>query len=318
MSLILGPSGARFQKSINVFCLTLLIASGCIRVLYPVVVIVHGSFAVTKAWWRPGGYFFNIVEEQAKTLGHKVVPFAWSGKPTDQEIRQAGQNLLRLLVSYPPQERIILIGHSHGGNIINVATNLLNDYVKEVFATSKPQTALQAMANFENPETSILQNGEPFDLSATTKKQEIVNPVNPLVTVPILISYPIEKIYLLGTPVSTKYMPSMGVVGALINLFSEGDLIQPVVGLYSRCYPLQDRLSNIQVALWEKEKVVNPGHSALHNSVIARWILHIPERLVQTCEGNFNQFCYAANGHILFSDKDCPIYCVRKELNTNS
>lgn len=291
----------------------LFFASSYLTTIYPVVIIVHGSFATTKSWWRPGGYFFNAVEQQAKILGHKVVPFAWSGKPTDQEIRHAAQSLFKLLISYPPQERIILIGHSHGGNIINVATNLLSDYIQANLAAPQSQVPISSTINTENSTASIFSQHEaPFDFSATIKKQEAINAINPLIATPISISYPIEKVYLLGTPVSSKYMPNMGIVGALINLFSDGDLVQPVIGLYSRCYPLQDRLSNLQVTLWEQGKIINPGHSVLHNSLIGQWILYIPEGLIQTGLGNFNQFRYATNGNVLFSDQNCPIYCVKK------
>src|SRR5580692_7758644 len=93
--------------------------------LHPVVIVVHGSFGATLDWWKPGGDFFIPLEIQAKELGHQVVPFCWSGNPVESQIDGAAGVLAKLIISYPAGTCIILVGHSHGGNVINRATQLL-------------------------------------------------------------------------------------------------------------------------------------------------------------------------------------------------
>lgn len=257
--------------------------------LYSVIILVHGSFGATQDWWRPGGDFFNALEIQAKILGHRIVPFCWSGNPTEHEIMAAAGVLAKLVVSYPQQESIIFIGHSHGGNVINKATQLLYDPLPEVLAqaSSRPLAdvivAMQAhlVANpltIQNhiacPIISSNQQLHTLDLRPTLRENK---------------SYLIEKIYLLGTPVSVeKYHPQMNVVGSLINLFSDGDLIQPVLGLYQRQYPPHERIENVELRFMAggQNQFIKPGHSALHDQLVGRWVLHIPELLQKERVGN--------------------------------
>ena len=129
-----------------------------------VVVIIHGSFASTTTWPQPDGDFFKELENQAQQLGQKVISFCWSGIPTDQEIIKGGKMLAQLIMSYPTGEEIIVVGHSHGGNVINVASQLLYKLTQQ----EKPQ--FQTYINPIVLEIPALITTPNFQLMATTKR----------------------------------------------------------------------------------------------------------------------------------------------------
>ena len=103
--------------------------------LKSVVIVVHGSFASQEAWHQPEGDFFSELEKQARMLNHKTISFCWPGIPTTATIVASGQTLAKLILSYPPTEQIMVIGHSHGGNVINIASQLLNTAATNTFNT---------------------------------------------------------------------------------------------------------------------------------------------------------------------------------------
>jgi hypothetical protein len=102
----------------------------------------------------------------------------------------------------------------------------------------------------------------------------------------------------------------MQVINNLINLFSTGDYVQPVLGLYGRQFPPQDRLINIEVTLkdHEKKSIKHPGHFKLHHSCIARWLLYIPDVLAAQKIGDFQKFTYDRVGAIMFDPQNVPTY----------
>jgi len=91
-------------------------------------VIIHGTFAKDADWYKPGGDFHTYVK------GH-VYPdvysgddfFFWSGRyaRTDAGLatiwRQAANKLVSWCASHPAQT-LRLIAHSHGNNVVNMAT----------------------------------------------------------------------------------------------------------------------------------------------------------------------------------------------------
>ena len=97
-----------------------------------IVIIVHGSFAAKSDWYKPGGNFYKELELAAKLLNQKVTYFSWSGLPTEIEIIKGAEGLAKTILNYPENEEIIVIGHSHGGNVINFASQLLSDPIERL------------------------------------------------------------------------------------------------------------------------------------------------------------------------------------------
>ncbi len=170
-----------------------------------VFIIVHGTWAPGTSWCKPGGNFFDALE---KTVGKKgiVIPYTWAGT-LDHEIRlRAARGLINVIKSYSKKTKIIIIAHSHGGNVAILASQQL------------------------------------------TRK--------------------IEKLYLLGTPISTDYQPNMKIFKKIYNLFSFGDEVQRMMGVFERTLPEHERIFNIHVTMNHKEI----GHFQLHEQCIAHWI----------------------------------------------
>lgn len=82
----------------------------------------------------------------------------------------------------------------------------------------------------------------------------------------------ILTLYNLGTPIDAEnYQPNMQTVQYCFNIFSFGDLYQPILGFYERVLPNQARVYNIALEV----DGVNPNHEDLHGLSVAKNLLEI-------------------------------------------
>jgi hypothetical protein len=91
------------------------------------IVTVHGTFARNwlirkfyggRGWWHANSYFCQKLLE--KIPGCAFVEFEWSGKNSHSARIAAGAELARLLTLIrreKPNENVVVIAHSHGGNV---------------------------------------------------------------------------------------------------------------------------------------------------------------------------------------------------------
>jgi hypothetical protein len=97
------------------------------------IILVHGTFAKNAPWINETSSFSNGLK---KFLGNKtkIVPFNWSGKNSYFERVAAGNQLSILLEetfkSHPNSQKIV-IGHSHGGNVICYALKQIPEIASE-------------------------------------------------------------------------------------------------------------------------------------------------------------------------------------------
>lgn len=85
-------------------------------------VIVHGTFARNQSWYRPGGDFHTYVKRHVFPDVYAGKDFfRWSGRYSDRARRTAARKLKHWCESHPAR-KLRLIGHSHGANVINLAT----------------------------------------------------------------------------------------------------------------------------------------------------------------------------------------------------
>lgn len=121
----------------------------------------------------------------------------------------------------------------------------------------------------------------------------------------------IKKFYALGVPVdpSNSVYPDMWVIDKFYNLFSFGDIVQPIQGMFNRCFADHERLANISVVL----NGACPSHTNLHHSLLGRYILKIPEIYQQQSIHNFEFFSFSVPGEIIFSDQYAPIFMLQPE-----
>jgi hypothetical protein len=296
--------------------------------LNSVIILVHGSFAAQMSWHQPGGRFYQELEKIAQKQNQPLVSFAWSGIPTEIDIVKGAENLAKLILSYPIDEKITLIGHSHGGNVINFASQLLFDPIEDLMANQTSQELEQEISQiiaqaYENlfPQQKHFSEKLNEYLKAKKLKQNLPPSLKLLRTrnkqVQIAIKnirilqkqkqtriikktcnkkYLIDKVYLLGTPVDPqRFHPQLKVINHVLNFYSWADRIQTVAGLFKRTYPQHDRISNIEITINNKQ----PTHMQMHDPIIAPWLLLIPDALKNV---GFEKFNYGKNAKINFYD----------------
>lgn len=318
------------MKHVIFFCTVIFSCTALFFSAQPVVIIIHGSFASTTSWPQPDGAFFKEIEHQAHELGHKTITFCWSGIPTDQEIIKGGKILAQLITSYPDNERIITIGHSHGGNVINIASQLLHKLISHgtpaVQADVSPivleiphlvtTTDLHLLTTTRTGSQAqgltrqlIITEEQPFQ-NLMDQAFEELRSLNTKFLTRSKSNYFIEFSYLLGTPVNmSKFWPHMETIKNMILLYSDGDMIQPVLGMFEKSYPHHNRRANVKVKLYTSDQNGKaPSHTDLHHPSIGKWLLCIPNILTQLRIGNFNQFKFGMDGKINFYSEKEPDY----------
>ena len=114
-------------------------------------------------------------------------------------------------------------------------------------------------------------------------------------------------------------MPDMDVINILFNLYSKGDIVQPVFGFYSRLFPEHDRIANFRVTI-EDSGIFgdDPSHSEMHDPIVAQWILDIPYALKETQTNGFENYNDFHNGKIYFDTQGSPFFKKDKKAMTGS
>ena len=263
------------------------------RPLHGVVILIHGTFASNEIWHRPGGDFYNELEKQANLINQNLIPFMWSGENNYQARLKAAECLTKIILSYPLNEIFILIAHSHGGNIINLTSQLLFDPLEELMSNYTQEQLYAEITELinQNYETICLGKTKSiFDIEKEKGKyfEEISLFIDTYKNIrkgrtktlqyknAFEKKYLIDAAYLLGAPIDENiYSPNMSIIKTLYNLYSSNDFIQPVLGYYHQSLTNYERIINLQITLKGK----SPSHSNLHDPAIARWLLSIPERI---------------------------------------
>ncbi len=220
-----------------------------------VFIIIHGTWGLNSDWYMPGGDFFDTLEDTVSIKSSAVVPFCWNGGCGHESRVRAAHNLVKLITTYDKNVAIYLIGHSHGGNVATLASQLLSK-------------------------------------DANNK-------------------YRIRALYTFGTPVMHNYLPHMDVIMYVYNFFSFEDFIQPVLGISQRVFPLHKRIANIRVFIDKKQ----PGHSSLHDSIIAQWLPFIHQQFKQYLRQRDIFNTIAEPSIIYFDHTKAPEYAFDEKRN---
>ena len=87
------------------------------------ITIVHGTWATNSPWYQPpNGDFFTFVKGRRNDLYDQQDFFSWSGGFSDAA-RSEGATALVQWVNTHHDQGLDLIGHSHGANVMLLATN---------------------------------------------------------------------------------------------------------------------------------------------------------------------------------------------------
>lgn len=116
----------------------------------------------------------------------------------------------------------------------------------------------------------------------------------------------IQKLYTLGMPITydMSVYPDMHVIQHCYNLFSFGDFIQRINGMYTRAFTSHERLANIAIMVHDWY----PTHSGMHSPVIGRQLLKIHDVFAHNGCNNFEQFDFLLPAQIKFFESDLPLY----------
>jgi len=266
-----------------------------------IVFIIHGTFAHKTSWYQPGGDFYEALKFSANKKNYKIIPFHWSGNLSDLGRIKAAHDFVKLLLEYPPELKKIIIAHSHAGNIVFIASQLLaqqsskkttRSFQRFIARTFKTQTKKSSLAKKTVKELLILSR-----MVKTLKTEPTI-----------------EITYLLGTPMSKKYEPNYTILKRIINLYSKNDCVQTICGICKRKLPLHAQTINLEIFFANNKLSVlqSPGHSQLHAPAIAYHILNIFEELQKQKIPSWEQSNYGKEGKVVFfADGTFPYFAAQ-------
>jgi hypothetical protein len=85
-------------------------------------IIIHGTFANKENWPNPGQPFNDAV---SATFKENSVAFKWSGANNPQARAEGAKALASFIdKNIKPGEKLNIVAHSHGGNLVKEYTNL--------------------------------------------------------------------------------------------------------------------------------------------------------------------------------------------------
>lgn len=114
----------------RIFLLYLLIITTMSRPVNQVGILIHGTWAATANWHKPGHQFFEILKSSLNAKQIKLINFNWTGILSYEKRQMAGVELAALINSYPTTTKFILVTHSHGSNVGIVASQLITQPAK--------------------------------------------------------------------------------------------------------------------------------------------------------------------------------------------
>ena len=100
--------------------------------------VIHGAFAAGDSWWRPTGSFGRYIGEITGNLYQGSDFFRWSGGGFHPARERAARDLVAWVRQHPAQE-LDIITHSHGGNIVFLATKM-GLKVRKLISLATPMT----------------------------------------------------------------------------------------------------------------------------------------------------------------------------------
>lgn len=290
--------------------------------LYPcqaAVILIHGSFAAKSSWYRPHGPFYEALRHTTK---EPILSFTWSGHFLPKQIIADAGYLVELILALAPDEPVILIAHSNGGNLSAYATLLLKEL--QIYYEQTQHHKKSLASNKRIPQSLLAPFAVPLRSSSsdeiTTRIEACFNRLKQQIdykkTFPQRPHF-ISALYLMGTPLDIETFPfDMDIVEHVYNLYSEGDFVQSFAG--KRHVPNHNRMVNLHVSMTdvhtceecvdEEEQIdehttINPCHGCLHAPLVGRWLLNVPKLIAAHQTSNGLQ-----DGELAFHHDRAPTY----------
>ena len=120
--------------------------------------LVHGTFAKDAEWTQPQSQFCQVFRKALSEIGEvaKFVPIAWSGRNRITDRLVAAKEILSKVNSIKsdfPNEKLFVVGHSHGGSAISYYLNMYQEEAASILGAiflSTPFIALRPKDNIES------------------------------------------------------------------------------------------------------------------------------------------------------------------------
>jgi hypothetical protein len=279
-------------------------------------ILVHGTFARNSTWYREGGAFFEALKiwAEKKAVGLELVSFKWSGALSASKRLEAAAQLVQTIASEfdnLTDIKKILIGHSHGANVIFLATQMLEILQKTPFSLaadleilvdrcllqdscfpdSEQQARIRSLQNQDNDDTALLEDefrGDYVDQVAELKQKLLTQLTHAMCSSRNDIEpFRLDEIYALGTPIDADtYWPAASTVKKVYSLYSDGDGVQTYSAQFRRKFadfenfkPSRNFIVDLKVTFGRDPKTIGieqPKHLQLNNEVVGRWLFEIP------------------------------------------
>jgi len=88
------------------------------------VIIIPGTWAGDATWYKPGGFFFDMVSLSAQSLSREITFFSWPGDLKKVSVLQAGKQLADVIEN-DSCTTFDLIAHSRGAHVGIIASQQL-------------------------------------------------------------------------------------------------------------------------------------------------------------------------------------------------
>lgn len=289
------------------------------------IILTHGAFGEDQEWYQPGGYFYDALDQEAQLFGYDIMSFSWDqflGGITHKERFRAGRALAKLVVDLvnEGETEIVFIGHSYGGHVLKVASQILAVGLGLRDEREPIIVLLERGIQITQEEQTLFENiCKEFKEEESTKKfKDVFHKKMGKNLFYNSMGRPgdflIDHAYTLGTPNDIPdYVANMDVIGSLYNFYSKGDWIQEIVGDRKLADPKHEYAVNLEIRI-KKSGFFNfincnkPSHTDMHAKIVGTWILYIPYYLNNEKIGNFELFTFDYDGKIRLSEKKPPIY----------
>ncbi|MBT4594634.1 hypothetical protein HOD08_02030 [bacterium] len=133
-----------------------------------VVILVHGTWSRALPWYKQGGGFFSEVTTEAAKTGQHVASFEWSGLNNHIARVRGARDLACKILEYPFNEEVTLIGHSHGGNLINLTTIFLYNPLAHMKSEEEQKEFFHGLAK------KLLNISSPILQKAATPVEQLI------------------------------------------------------------------------------------------------------------------------------------------------
>lgn len=266
---------------------------GSFSFINPLVTIIHGTFAAGTKWSNPGGDFFEAIKKEASLRGHKTISYNWSGELSLEGRMRAAHGLAALILSYPETIEHILIGHSHGGNVISLTSQLINAALSSDYELKNSvKNIVHDLTFYKSPHYK--KNVFPLNAALRATKGALIDLKKRMHHSKSYSSKKkniITTAFFLGTPISEyAHRHNMDVIGKIISLYSLGDYVQTLVG--ERTFIPQKNVINIKVTL----NNYNPRHEEIHAETIGKGLLALHDAK------------FLRDGTVAFNDNKMPFF----------